>query len=146
MAQDVLLFELDGHRCAVPASDVHLVTGAVTVHPLPGAPPVVFGVINVRGDIVPVVDVRARLGLTPRPVRVSDHFVLIKQGGRLLAIAVDRVLGLESAPVREATGAPYPTHAGGIVKLPEGLAVLYDLAGFLTNQEAGELVDALSHR
>lgn len=146
MAQDVLLFELDGHCCAIPASDIHLVTGAVTIHPLPGAPAVVSGVINVRGDIVPVIDIRLRLGLEPRPVRASDHFVVVHQAGRLLAFPVDRVIGLKNAPVGEASGAAFPDHSGGIVKLAEGLAVLYDLSGFLSNQETGELGDALARK
>lgn len=143
MAQDVLLFELDGHRCAIPAGDIHLVIGAVTIHPLPGAPECVAGVINVRGEIVPVVDVRQRLGLEPRPVRASDHFVLVRRDGRLLALPVDRVIGLENAPVGQATGAAFPSHTGGVVKLDEGLALLYDLTGFLSQTEAGQLRDAL---
>jgi purine-binding chemotaxis protein CheW len=144
VAQDILLFELDGHRCAVPAACVDQVINAVTIHPLPGAPEIVSGVINVRGRIVPVVDLRKRLGLPSRPLRASDHLVLVRLDDQRLAFVVDRALGLESAAVGEVQSGIAPSPSSGVAKLAEGLALLCDPGSILTGQEVGALGTALS--
>src|SRR3954464_11389595 len=72
----LLTFELDGQRGALLASDVVEVQRAVTLTRLPRSHPMVEGVIDLRGRLVPVLDIRTRLGLPARPLSVSDHLVV----------------------------------------------------------------------
>ena len=92
---EVLRFDLGELRCAVPLTHVREVQRAVAVTPLPGAPPIIEGVIDVRGEIVPVVDVGTRLGLPPRPLRAAQSLVLVWTGERQVAVRVDGVHWLE---------------------------------------------------
>src|SRR5688572_2599366 len=98
-ALTVVRFELDGRAFGMLAQDVREILRAATVAPLPGAPSVVMGTLNVRGAVVPVYDIRSRFSLSSRPVRADDHLVLA-DAGRPVVIAVDRVDGL--AEVTEA--------------------------------------------
>ncbi len=71
-------FWLDGHRFGLELSAVERVVRMVEITPLPNAPAIVMGAINVEGRIIPVVDIRARLGLPQRAVRPSDALILAR--------------------------------------------------------------------
>ena len=60
---EALLFELAAQRFAVALGDVIEVVRAVAIRRLPSAPAITLGIIDVRGEIIPVLDVRARFGL-----------------------------------------------------------------------------------
>jgi len=129
----------------VPAGVLLELTRAVAVTPLPKAPPIVEGVINLRGALVPVLDIRQRLGLPARPLTPDQHFIIARSGRRLVALRVDRALDLvaveESAiesAARVTTGVEY---VAGIAKVADGLLVIHDLENFLATDEARQ-VDA----
>lgn len=98
----VLVLEADGGRFGVPIGDVVEVVWAVAVSPLPGAPPAVLGLIDLRGQLVPVYDLGTRLGRPPRPLDPAERFVIVRDGGRTVALRAQRVetileLGREGA-------------------------------------------------
>ena len=66
--REVLVFEVEGQRYGLPTADVRELVRAVTITPLPNAPAVIEGVVNVRGRVLPVLDMRARFRL---PARLS---------------------------------------------------------------------------
>ncbi len=148
--QDLLLFEVAGVRYALPSRDVRELVRAVTIVPLPKAPPIVEGVINVRGAIVPVLDLRSRFRLPMKPLVHSDHLILAWAGPRLVAIRADRVLGLSQlAPGACAAAqaiAPSAEYVVGVAKLGDGLALIHDLATFLAAAESAAIEDALGAR
>ncbi|MFL5494727.1 MAG: chemotaxis protein CheW [Gemmatimonadales bacterium] len=69
----LLTFELADRSFGLPSRLLVEVARAVSVAPLPGAPRIIEGVINVRGALVPVLDIRARFGLPPGPSPRSTH-------------------------------------------------------------------------
>ena len=69
---ELLDFEVGGQHYGLPSSDIKEILPAVTLVPLPKAPAIVEGIVNVRGTAVPVLDIRARFGLaqfTVQPCR-----------------------------------------------------------------------------
>jgi chemotaxis signal transduction protein/CheY-like chemotaxis protein len=128
---DLVLLDLDGQRHAVRAADVEMVARAVTIAPVPGAPLGVEGCIVYRGQLVTVLDLRGRLRLPAKPLDESQHFVILRTGGRLLVVRVDRAIEV----VRLESGLRLPDGcdgAGGTVlgvaQLPDGPVVVYDVA------------------
>src|SRR5215813_89561 len=93
----LLTFELDEQRFGLPMADVREVVRVAAFARLPKAPEVIEGVLNFRGALVPVLDIRARFGLPPRSVRTSDHLVVARAAKRTVAIRVDRVSDLIEA-------------------------------------------------
>jgi purine-binding chemotaxis protein CheW len=85
---DTLLFELDGQRYGLPAERVREILRMVAISPLPGAPEAVEGIVNVRGEIVPVYDVRKRFGLPARAIDPAEHLVVLTCRDRAAAIRV----------------------------------------------------------
>src|SRR5687767_1730159 len=74
--QHLVIFILDDQRYALPLSAVERVVRAVEVTPVPQGPKGIVGVINVEGEVVPVVNTRRKFGLPERGIETSDQFVI----------------------------------------------------------------------
>jgi purine-binding chemotaxis protein CheW len=72
-----VIFALDAHLFALELTSIHRVVRASEVTPLPHAPPVIMGVINVQGKLFPVVNLRHRFRLLEREIMPSDQFILV---------------------------------------------------------------------
>ena len=83
MPDELLIFEQAGQLYALPSSIVKEVLRAFSATPLPNAPPMVEGLLNVRGEIIPLVNLRRRMGLPERPLSLTDHFIVAHDGNRL---------------------------------------------------------------
>ena len=148
MGEQILIFELQDQRYGVPLADVRELLRAVSVTPLPEAPEVIDGVINVRGTVTPVLDVRKRLGLETKPLEPSDHFILTHAGDRGVVLRVDgatSIAEVEPSDIEEAKRVvPHGVYVAGIAKLPDGLVLIHDLNAFLSEAEVIVLHKALS--
>lgn len=144
---EVLVFEVGGQQYGLPASDVQELQRAATLTPLPRAPAVVEGVVNLRGRVIPVLDIRSRFGLPARPMERTDHFVVARAGERVVALRVDRAIDLvrvDAADVEDARGSvPGVDYVTWVAKLPHSLVLIHDLRTFLSRAEAAELDEAL---
>jgi purine-binding chemotaxis protein CheW len=140
---ELLTFEIGHERFGVALADVREVVRAVSITRLPNAPAVLEGVVNVRGCIVPALDIRARFNLPPKVLEPSDHLVIAFAKRRLVAIRVDRVtdlVTLAGSDVEDLTFAASGSHlVAGVVKLHDGLVLMHDLATFLSATEAESL-------
>jgi len=146
-AREVLVFELGGQRYGLPTLDVTELVRAVAITRLPGAPAFIEGVVNVRGRILPVLDIRARFHLPAKPLDPSDHFIVAWAGARGVILRVDRATHLalvDEASVQSARDlGPSATYVAGVAKLDGGLVLIHDLATFLSAAEAASLDEAL---
>ncbi len=77
MSSFVLVFELDELQCALDSASVVEALRAVALRPMPGQPDFIAGVFDLRGSIVPVLDLRARFGRPKRPLIASDTFIVV---------------------------------------------------------------------
>ena len=151
---DILTFDLDTQRYAFPAERVVQVVQMVAISPLPGAPDIVEGIVNVRGTVVPVFDLRARMGLPARAIDPGQHLVILTGEGRPAAVRVDAAEDFISIPNADIAGsgaladagigAAGTRHVAGIAATADGTMVIYDLAAFLSNTESTTLDQALA--
>lgn len=143
----MLVFHVARERFGLDASQVREVVRAVSIAALPRAPAIVEGVINYRGVIVPVLDIRARFRLQPAPLHPDQHFIVAQAGPRIVALRVDRATTLlrVSQEAIEAASATLPGlhYVAGIARLPDGLLVIHDLPRFLALDEAEQLDAAI---
>jgi purine-binding chemotaxis protein CheW len=145
---DLLVVEIGRQRYALLLASVREIHRAVTIVTLPRAPPIIEGVIDVRGTVIPVLDLRARFGLPPREVEPDDHLVVAWAGERLVAIRVDQAREIAhveaSAIQRAATSSPGIEHVAGVARLMDGVVLIHDLAHFLSAAESAHLDATLS--
>ena len=145
---EVLVFEVADQKYALPTRDVRELVRAVAITPLPDAPAVIEGVVNVRGCVLPVLDVRARFGLPARTLDLSDHFIVASAGERGVILRVDRATHLaflDAASVQppESLGASRG-YVAGVAKLADGLVLIHDVSTFLSAAESASLEAALA--
>lgn len=140
----LLIFRLERRRFALALPAVVRVVRMVELTSFPKAPEIVLGVVNVAGELVPVLDARRRFGLPVRPVRPEDFLLLARTRRRMVALPVDELGGLETV-AEEAIAPPGNVVPGlelvaGIAKLREGdLVLIHDLEAFLSLDEEAAL-------
>ena len=143
----LVVFGIEGQRYALPLSIVEQVVPMVAVSPLPQAPIVALGVINLHGTIIPVLDIRRRFGFPPRDYGLTSQLLVARTTRRTLALPVDEVAGVMEVPGDAVTPAdkvlPGIGHVAGIVALADGLLFIHDLDTFLSLDEERQLAAAL---
>lgn len=148
LLSSIVVFSLDEPRYALNLSTVERVVRAVEITPLPKAPEIVLGVINVKGEIIPVMDVRKRFRLASREMNVDDRFILARTPKRAVALVADSVVGIRELGSREMVSAeqalPFAAYIQGVAKVEGDLVIIYDLDRFLSLDEDQVLDAALS--
>lgn len=94
----LIVFELDGRHFALPIEEVLEVVQMVAITTLPKAPDWIAGVVNVRGDVIPVVDLRTRLGLEPRAYGLDTPIFIVTAYGRRMALVPDAAVEVLTLP------------------------------------------------
>ena len=142
----IALFRLAGRRCAIAASAVVEILAAVATTPVPGQPDYVAGVINLRGTIVPVLDLRVRFGLPARPMQLADQLIVIRARGRLLALWIDEVEAFAPSAanaLRPAGGLVVGERSlAGVVATADGIATIHDVDDFVAQCEADAVFES----
>ncbi len=129
-------FELDGKKFALRIDDVREVLATAAIEAVPGAPPLILGVINLRGRIVVVLDLRQRLDMAPGSTH-EGCVIIVDLHHELVALRVDRIAAL--CTVADAAIKPAPVAANkrgdeavyGFVSRDGGLLTLLDVKRLL---------------
>ena len=106
------LFEIAGRVFAIPITDAREVRAFDGYTMVPLAPPQLIGLTNLRGAIVPIVDLRVMLDLPPRPPARAIESLVVAADGARVALAIDRMLGIE--PLDEGPAGDVRFDAGGL--------------------------------
>lgn len=144
--EPLVVFVLDAQRYGLRVAAVERVAALVHITPLPGAPSVVLGVIDVHGEIVTVFDVRARFRLSAHPATSGQRLLIARTARRAVALLADDVLGVLQVNRTDIVDQPAATlpFVDGVVRCADGLLLLHDLEHFLSAAEQRTLDDALA--
>lgn len=91
-------FDLAGQNYGLPILEVQEVLTLAEIEPVPGTPSEVLGVINLRGAIVSVIDLRRLLQLPERPTDAQTRIIVLQNGDEPLGLRVDRVTQVRALP------------------------------------------------
>lgn len=143
-----IMFSLDERQYALRLSSVERIVRMVAITPLPKAPEIVLGVINVRGLVVPVFNIRLRFQLSQREIALDDQLIIANTGRRTVALAVDSVQGVSEFAQQDLAAAeqmlPGLEYIEGVLKQEDGLVIIHDIAKFLSLEEEKRLDFALT--
>jgi purine-binding chemotaxis protein CheW len=137
----LVTFALDREEYGIPVTQVREVIRVADITRVPQAPPHVRGVTNLRGRILPVVELRSRLGLAPAPTTPRSRIVVVEVDDRVLGLLVDAVLQVVKVPLD--TVAPPPEevisadagYLSGVARWDGRLIILLELEQALRLQE-----------
>jgi purine-binding chemotaxis protein CheW len=144
----LLAFRLDERRYGLHLSQVQRAVRAVDATPLPRAPQIVSGVINLHGKVIPLLNLRRRLGFPEKEIGPDDQFIIARTSRRSVALVVDATIGVIEHPAEDIIAAGKILgrleQIEGVVRLADGLLLIHDLDRFLSLDEERELEAAVS--
>lgn len=89
--EKVMVFAIDGREYGIDIMSVREIRSWVTITPLPRTPDYISGVINIRGTVLPIINLAARLAPGVEHATVRDVIVVLEIGDRIAGILVDQV-------------------------------------------------------
>lgn len=138
-AVELLSFTVSGCDFCLPVIDVREVRNWSDPTPLPLSDPSLVGVINLRGTILPVIDLGRKLALPP-PATTPGVIIVAGRAGRLAGLAVDRVNDILTVPVSALSPSPALANSGiaaslsGVILVNDGCLPVLDVALLMPNQ------------
>jgi purine-binding chemotaxis protein CheW len=146
--QLVVAFILGEQQYALPLTTVQRVVRIVEVTPLPKAPEIVLGVIDFQGNIIPVMNMRKRFGLSEPETKLSDQLIVADTARRSVALVVNSVTGVLERTTEEVTETekivPGAQYVEGITRLQGGIVFIHNLEHFLSGKEEQQLAGLLA--
>ncbi len=146
-----LSFTLDNENYCMDILKVKELMGMTAITPLPRTPAFIRGVINLRGQIIPVIDLRLRFGLKFQDYtkRTCIIVVEIAYGGEnvFMGFVVDAIQDVVSIPDEKLSKIPYISahikseYIRGVADTPEGMKIVLDVLRILSEEELAAVKD-----
>ncbi|MCX8048631.1 MAG: chemotaxis protein CheW [Methylohalobius sp.] len=138
-------FGLGNETYGINVMQVQEVLRVSEIAPVPGSPDYVIGIINLRGNVVTVVDTRRRFGLPPKEPDSASRIVIVEAAGQVIGILVDSVAEVVELSLAEIETAPNvgnedsARYIQGVTSRDGKLLILVDLNKFLSEEEIAEM-------
>ena len=138
-------FELDNETYGINVMQVQEVLREIEVAPVPGAPHYVIGIINLRGNVVSVIDARTRFGLANVERTSMSRIIVIEAHKQIMGIMVDSVAEVVDVKATDIETAPNvgneesSRYIDGVVSFDDKLLILVDLDKLLSDAEWGDI-------
>ena len=137
-----LTFILGAEQYGVEILKVQEIKGYSAVTPIPNTPLYIKGVMNLRGTVVPVVDLRVKFGMEPAEYDKFTVIIVVTVGSKVMGLMVDAVSDVLDIPAAEMRTAPDlgvrvdTRFISGMANVGDRLAVLLDIERLLNEEEA----------
>ncbi|MCX7775484.1 MAG: chemotaxis protein CheW [Rectinemataceae bacterium] len=132
------VFRTGNRFYCLDVDDIVYIYPACEVTPVPQSLPTIKGVVNIHGQIVPVLDMRMKCEHIATEIDPSHQFIMIAIDGKKLVLHVEEVAGvvhLDEATFHDAEAIlPGISMISGIVKFADNLAMLYDTGAFFAEE------------
>ena len=139
--EQLVVFNLANEEYGVAITQVQEIIRQPEITRIPGMPDFIEGVINLRGRIIPVIDLRKRFGLQHKEASDSTRIVVADASGQTIGLVVDSVSEVINLPKEQIDPIP-PSIASidaeylsGVGKLEKRIVILLDLAKLLSDLE-----------
>ncbi len=142
----IVAFRLSAEEYALPITKVKDINRFMPLTKIPKSPAFMKGVINLRGEIIPVVDLRERFGLPVSEATDGSRIMVVDFNNRLLGIIVDCVTEVLSIPTTEIDIPPAAAKLNikqvpGVGKVNNRLLILLDIDEVFSEEEVKSLKD-----
>jgi purine-binding chemotaxis protein CheW len=141
----VVSFRLGSEEYGVDIAQVQEIIRLVEVTHVPRAPKFMEGVINLRGQLIPIIDLRTRFGMQRITATKSTRIVVTEIGSKRVGIVVDSVSEVLNLPVENVEDAPEmiagvgTEYIQGVGKMDERLIIMLDLTMVISGEEKQQL-------
>lgn len=141
---ELLVFAVSGLRCALPLPIIERVLRAVEIVPVPKAPDIVMGLLNVQGRVMPVLNIRKLFRLPETEIGLEDQIIIASTASRPVAVLVDRVIRVAQYNAEDVIAPeeffPGIEYLEGLAKLPDGIIFIYNLDRFFSPEVTSRIL------
>lgn len=136
-----VIFRLADESYGVNVVQVREVLRIAEIAPVPGAPDYVMGIINLRGNVVTVIDARKRFNLPVKALDEASRIMIIEADGQIIGLLVDSVAEVVRLRAAEIESVPNvgngdsANYIQGVMNRADELLILLDLNKFLNDDE-----------
>lgn len=142
-----ITFQVDNQRFAMPLNVIERVVQVVEIRPLPKMPDFLHGIINIHGEVIPVINIHFLFGYPKKEIELSDNLIIAKFSSNKIAILVDTIqdiIKLNEGEFSESDKIMYGKKpVRGIIKLDDGMVLINDIDKILNSEKLKNLEDAL---
>jgi len=137
-------FRLDDEKYGIDVMLVREVLRESEIAPVPGAPHYVLGIINLRGNVVPVIDTRRRFGLAPKAMDEDSRIIIVELAEQWVGMVVDAVAEVMDVPVSQVERTPdvgndeSSRFIQGVSRQEEELLILVELDSLFATEDWAE--------
>lgn len=148
VVSQLVTFRLKDETYGINVMQVQEVLRVTEIAPVPGAPGYVLGIINLRGNVVTVIDTRSRFGLPSSEQDDASRIVIIESDDQVVGILVDSVAEVVELRQSEMESAPNvgndesSRYIQGVASRDEDLLIVVDLNKLLTEEEWSDVARA----
>ncbi|WFU07216.1 chemotaxis protein CheW (plasmid) [Rhizobium sp. CB3171] len=139
--QEIIAFHLGNQQFCIKTTSIREIRGWAAATPLPHAPPHVLGVMNLRGSVIPVIDLAAKLGVPGAIDTSRSAIVVVEVADSIIGLVVDQVSDILSVsgdriqPVPDLGATFDPTFSYGIIPLEQGMVCFLNLEHMFSSIE-----------
>jgi len=143
VALEIIAFHLGEQQFCIKTTSIREIRGWAAATPLPHAPADVIGVMNLRGSVIPIIDLAARLAVRSTIDASRAAIVVAEVGRNIVGLVVDQVsdiLSIRSDQIQPVPDLGTAFNAGfshGIIPLERGMVCFLDLDYMFANLEGG---------
>ncbi len=146
MKLSFVIFRIGMQRYALPLAVVERVVRMVSIVPVPETPPWLIGVIDLHGRLIPVIDLRDRLGHPVRNIHPDDRLLVLSLTERSVALAVDEASDILICPdsLEEVLPDPFrqSPYLKAIIRSEDGLILVLDPNNLWTVLKMEKMADS----
>jgi purine-binding chemotaxis protein CheW len=134
-------FRLDGEDYAIAITKIQEIIVMKPITRIPQVPAFIEGLINLRGSVIPIVNLRTLFGLTPREIDDETRTIIVNVGDRTIGYIVDevtqvmRIAGDQIQPAPVTITAVSKQHIAGLARLEDRLLIILEIERLLKPEE-----------
>ncbi|SIR39336.1 purine-binding chemotaxis protein CheW [Rhizobium sp. RU20A] len=142
---EIIAFRLHDQEFCVKTTTIREIRGWAPSTPIPHSPPEVIGVMNLRGTVIPIIDLAHKLGMTSTVANERSAIVVAEVHNMVIGLVVDRVSDIltvrasEVQPVPEVTASFDKSFAEGIIANEHGMICFLNLSRMFKEREIDDL-------
>jgi purine-binding chemotaxis protein CheW len=141
----LVTYQLNNETYGIDVMEVQEILRVSEIAPVPGGASYVLGIINLRGNVVTVIDTRTRFGLMSKEPDDSSRIIIIESGDTVLGIMVDSVAEVADIPESSIDSAPNvgndetSKYIQGVASYQDNLLIVIDINRLLSEEEQADL-------
>lgn len=146
-SSEILCFIIDGQKFALPLNAIDIVIRSQAITHLENTLSFLCGVIDLHGEIIPIISLRKKFHMTEADIKITDRFIIVNTEKRkvgIIAEQVEDIIQVQEDQVKESTDLFRGLRHIRVLNREDGMVLIYDIESIIDKDEEIGLQQVLS--